>query len=188
MHFATTEHSTIPAASTHIPSPHRLGDDVPSATRATKPLDPRNQAEQPSGRQGNGFLWLEKLCRQVRAEAQSETSGRPGRRRSARMASNVTIIDGPGCGEAFELTDFVTTIGRDDDQDIQLNFGDGYISRFEHAIIIHDVQRKSVRVRDGGRINPVYVNGKALRGEQELSDGDRLRFGHTTLKVDISGK
>lgn len=102
---------------------------------------------------------------------------------AASLPATLTIVDGPGGGQSFDVTQSETAIGRATDQDIQLDFGDAYVSRTGHAVILYDSTMNQLVVRDGAKANPVYLNGCAIRGERQLYIGDRLTLGQTTLLV-----
>ena len=51
----------------------------------------------------------------------------------------VVIVGGPGIGHDFSLVPGQNFIGRDEDMEISLNFGDSLVSRREHALIIFDM-------------------------------------------------
>lgn len=65
-----------------------------------------------------------------------------------------------------------TVIGRS--AECHITIEDPLVSR-EHAHITSD--GRTARLRDLGSRNGVRLNGHALRGEQELVDGDRIRVG-----------
>lgn len=102
---------------------------------------------------------------------------------AASLPATLTIVDGPGRDQTFDVTQPATAIGRGADQNIQLDFGDAYVSRSEHAVILFDNRMNHLVVRDGAKANPVYLNGGAIRGERQLYFGDRLTLGQTTLLV-----
>lgn len=93
----------------------------------------------------------------------------------------VSIVGGPGTGRSFPLLDGQTSIGRADDQDIQLAFGDESISRQCHALITYYGAESGFLLRDGLKVNPVRLNGRAVREDVELDDGDLIQLGETTL-------
>ena len=92
------------------------------------------------------------------------------------------IVDGAGEGQTFALDKHAIQIGRGEDQDIQLAFGDNAISRKSHAIIVYYGEQRGFLIRDGRKPNPVLVNGRSLPGEKYLKNGDLIRIGETTLR------
>lgn len=94
----------------------------------------------------------------------------------------LNVVDGPGDGQNFALTKHMVQIGRGDNQDVQLAFGDNSISREGHASITYYGKQVGFLIRDGLKPNPIHVNGRMLRGEDSLQDGDLIRIGETTLQ------
>jgi len=94
----------------------------------------------------------------------------------------LVIVQGPGCGRSFSMIDGINRIGRGEGQEIQLEFGDNYVSRKSHATIFHYGEGHGFEIRDGGKANPVLLNGRALRGNEHLESGDEIRIGETTMR------
>ena len=82
---------------------------------------------------------------------------------------------------SYTLTSGLTTIGRAENQTVSLDFGDDSISREQHVAIAYDEDENRTYVGHGGKRNIVRLNGKPLLTTEELSDGDHLRIGKTTL-------
>ncbi len=113
----------------------------------------------------------------------------PPRRRRVRTVSRdsapigrLTIVEGAGRGAEFPLTKQFVQIGRGDDQDVQLAFGDTSVSRDGHASVAYYGKQIGFLIRDGRKPNPVLLNGMVLQGEDCLRDGDQIRVGDTTLQ------
>ncbi|MGB3146364.1 MAG: FHA domain-containing protein, partial [Paracoccaceae bacterium] len=94
----------------------------------------------------------------------------------------VVVIKGPGRGESFTLLSGMSSIGRGEDQTIQLDFGDDSISRSNHAAIVYDPETFQVFLGHGGKSNIVRLNGKPVISNEQLKDGDTIRMGETTLR------
>jgi hypothetical protein len=94
----------------------------------------------------------------------------------------VVVTEGPGLGASFTLRAGVSPIGRDEDQTIQLDFGDTAISRQMHAAIAYDEESRGFFLGHGGKSNIVRLNGRPVLSTEDLSDGDTIRIGETTLK------
>lgn len=94
----------------------------------------------------------------------------------------VVIVDGPGRGEAFFLTRLVNRIGRDESQDVSLRFGDDFVSRDCHAVIVYDDEINQFGIVDGKKENPVLLNETVVRRAEKLQSGDTLRVGKTVLR------
>lgn len=91
------------------------------------------------------------------------------------------VLEGAGRGTSFALSKEVSEIGRAEGQDVQLDFGDPYISRTGHATVHYSPASQAIAVRSGGKPNPVLLNRMILDGEKPLNHGDRIKLGLTTL-------
>ena len=93
----------------------------------------------------------------------------------------LTVIDGPGKGETRSVFSGTNQMGRSADNRIPLDFGDNTISRTQHAVIVYDAAQKRFTILDGGKSNPIHVNGERLEAERRLKSGDTIKIGLTTL-------
>ena len=94
----------------------------------------------------------------------------------------IVVIDGPGRGECFSLASGLNQIGRGEEQQVRLDFGDDTISRENHASIAFDEESRTCYLGHGGKSNLVRRNGRPVLSTEELDDGDVIRVGETTLK------
>lgn len=94
----------------------------------------------------------------------------------------LVVVEGPGLGASFTLTAGLSTIGRDGDQTVTLDFGDTSISRERHASVAYDEEDNCAYVGHGGKSNIVKLNGKPLLSTEELNHNDVLRIGKTALR------
>lgn len=94
----------------------------------------------------------------------------------------LVVISGPGRGASFALHNGVSQIGRGDDQTVRLDFGDTSISRNNHAAIAYDDEQGQFFLGHGGKSNLVRLNGSPVLSTEEMSDGDEIRIGETSLK------
>ncbi|MDO6588392.1 FHA domain-containing protein [Salipiger sp. 1_MG-2023] len=92
------------------------------------------------------------------------------------------VTDGPGRGACFTLTAGLSSVGRDADQTVSLDFGDDAISRAGHLSIAHDEEDGRSWVGHGGKANIVRLNERPLLSTEELHGGDILRIGKTVLR------
>ncbi len=99
---------------------------------------------------------------------------------SERPNGSITVIGGPERGTTFNLTEEFSRIGRDHSQEIQLSEDDS-VSRDSHAVIGFNSELRRFMVFDGGKVNPVWVNEKAVADSVFLENGDIVRIGETTL-------
>lgn len=92
------------------------------------------------------------------------------------------VVDGAGRGSAFTLFNGVSNIGRGEDQTVRLDFGDNAISRENHASIAYDPRQKSFFIGQGGKANLVRRNDRPVLSTEEMSAGDLVTVGETTLR------
>jgi len=85
--------------------------------------------------------------------------------------------------QEFDLTGPEVVIGRS--SECQITIEDPLISR-KHARIAIDAEE--ARVSDMGSRNGVRVNGRLVKGEQALKDGDRIRLGTQELVFSMVGR
>lgn len=90
----------------------------------------------------------------------------------------LVVTDGPASGRHFALADHnLVAIGRDDTCTFQIV--DPEVSR-RHLQIHRDGEGKHL-AGDYRSANGVFVNGKRIVNDVELSDGDQMRIGATTI-------
>ncbi len=94
----------------------------------------------------------------------------------------MVITAGPGRGACITLTEGLMQIGRNDDQAIQLDFGDTGISRSNHAVIAYDPEDRKCYLGHGGKANLVRLNGKPVLSTVALSSGDLIRISETSIR------
>lgn len=93
------------------------------------------------------------------------------------LGAELKVTRGPDDGKSFALQKAVTTIGRMDDQDVQL--GDATVSR-RHALVRHEGGNFVLsNVSDRGTL----LNGKPLTADTEIKDGDQIELGGTVLTL-----
>lgn len=98
----------------------------------------------------------------------------------------LTVMDGAGQGETRPVYSGTNQIGRSTDNRIPLDFGDTTISRIQHAVIAYEASSRAFRIFDGGKANPVHVNGEKLANDRALANGDTIKVGMTTLKFTVA--
>ena len=98
----------------------------------------------------------------------------------------LTVIEGPGKGETRPIFSGTNQVGRGPDNRIALDFGDATISRLQHAVIAYDSGTRAFRIFDGGKQNPIHVNGERLSGDRAISPGDTIKIGLTTLRLSVA--
>ena len=126
------------------------------------------------------------------------TKGTPGAQRSSANLDDVptqvqlanagppigrlTIIEGPGLGTVRSVYKGTNSVGRYTDNIVALDFGDNAIPRHQNAVI--DCGDREVRILDGGKPNPIEVNGVRVAKEQVLRSGDLVQIGTTKLRYE----
>ena len=93
------------------------------------------------------------------------------------MASLV-VIEGPGQGVQFPLTEPLVSVGRDDTCTFQVL--DALVSRKHLQVRLDAASGKHV-AGDYRSAHGVFVNDKQIVLDTVLHDGDRIRIGQTTL-------
>jgi hypothetical protein len=92
------------------------------------------------------------------------------------------IVKGPsGVEKAYPMRSVTVTIGRSDQCDIAVK--DGSMSG-RHAEITKI--NGEIRVKDMGSANGIWLNGERV-DDVELFDGDVLRLGQTSIRIDVVG-
>jgi len=103
------------------------------------------------------------------------------------MDVKLNVLGGKNAGQEIPVPGPKFFVGRA--EDCQLRPASHEISR-HHAVIL--VEDGYVAVRDFASKNGTFVNGEQVRGEHELKNGDRLRFGplefDVELAVEVGGK
>jgi pSer/pThr/pTyr-binding forkhead associated (FHA) protein len=88
----------------------------------------------------------------------------------------LVVVRGPRVGEAYELTDEVTKVGRQPSNDVVLD--DVTVSR-HHALFTKTASGR-VTVRDLNSLNGTYVNGSRIE-EAALLTNDQVQIGKFKL-------
>lgn len=94
----------------------------------------------------------------------------------------MVVVAGPGKGHSFAVFNGVSTIGRGVDQTVALDFGDSSVSRERHAAVAYDDENNKFFLGHGGKSNIVRLNDRPVLITEDLSDGDTVRIGETTLR------
>ncbi|WP_170372640.1 FHA domain-containing protein [Ruegeria arenilitoris] len=162
-------------------------DAEPVATEPEEPEAAPEVAEAPASdrrsRVKTTFLGFERpdthvqeLIETAEPVAKSETAG------ATFPVGWLAVTSGPGRGSSITLTEGLMQIGRNDDQAIQLDFGDTGISRSNHAVIAYDPEDRKCYLGHGGKANLVRLNGKPVLSTVPLSSGDLIRISETSLR------
>jgi len=87
------------------------------------------------------------------------------------------VVGGDLNGTIFDLEDGETSVGRNPDCTIPLEFQG--VSRKHFKIVVHN---DSAAISDTGSSNGTFVNNTKIEGEQELTKGDMVKLGSIALK------
>ncbi|MBU1210972.1 MAG: FHA domain-containing protein [Alphaproteobacteria bacterium] len=93
----------------------------------------------------------------------------------------LVILEGPGRGEHCTVYYGQNSIGRGEDQRIQLNFGDARITRDTHAFLVYDDHVRKFYLRDNGKANLIRLNGVAVLAPTDVADRDIISIGETVM-------
>lgn len=93
----------------------------------------------------------------------------------------LVVVDGPGRGSSINISYGLSKLGRGENQEVALAFGDDEISRENHAAIEFDPKTREFFLSKGE--NLVYLNGSRVGqgSEAKLESGDRIEVGATKL-------
>jgi serine/threonine-protein kinase len=98
------------------------------------------------------------------------------------MRITLTVTDGPHTGQVFTFSGHDTfLVGRSRRAHFRLPQKDKYFSRVHFLI---EINPPRLRIMDMGSRNGTYVNGQKV-DMSDLKDEDKIRAGHTVLKVKI---
>ncbi|MEX0317344.1 MAG: FHA domain-containing protein [Ruegeria sp.] len=128
------------------------------------------------------FLGFERPDTHVQDLMETAPAAKPAAAQASFPVGWLVITTGPGRGTAITLTAGLMQIGRNDDQAIQLDFGDHGISRSNHAVIAYDHEDRKCYLGHGGKANLVRLNGGPVLSTVALSSGDSIRISETTMR------
>ena len=98
--------------------------------------------------------------------------------------AKLTVLTDPGKGQVRNVFAGPNSVGRDPSNRIALDIGDGTISRIQHILLTADAKSGEFKIFDGGKANPIYINGAMVDGERPVKIGDVIRIGNTQMKLD----
>lgn len=94
----------------------------------------------------------------------------------------VVVVAGPGLGTAFPLSYGSNRLGRGQDVDVALNFGDESISRGPHCRVVYDVKGRTFYLQPGEGTGLTYMNGGPVLAPTQIQSEAEFEIGHTTLR------
>src|SRR2546423_11978115 len=97
------------------------------------------------------------------------------------IGANFIVKEPSGAVKTFPMRQDRFVIGRSDR--CELSIADSSVSG-RHAEILRT--HGDIKIRDVGSANGIYLNGERIE-EAELFDGDVLRLGQTSIRIDVVG-
>ena len=153
---------------------------IPAPTPAT---DPNTGKPRRSGRVKTRLIGFDKSSGET-VEVSDPMAGKPAMQSAPAFPVGwLVIVDGPGRGNSFMLGPGVAQIGRDEDQAVQLDFGDETISRSNHASVAFDDESREFFIGHSGKSNIVRLNDKPVLSTEAFKNGDLIRIGETTMRL-----
>lgn len=92
----------------------------------------------------------------------------------------LVCVKGPDMGKDYRLHSGTNFIGRSERMDVCIK-NDNAISRSAAASISYDDRSRTFFIQKGEVRNLIYLNGRALRADADLSIYDRIEIGNTML-------
>ncbi|SMR82103.1 FHA domain-containing protein [Aliiroseovarius halocynthiae] len=166
------EEETAPAAEAIDAKPASV-EEVPEAAMSRRRRKPRVKTT---------FLGYERSDNGVQSLLESEPAAAPSSSQASFPVGWLVVTQGPGRGASITLVEGLMQMGRNDDQAIQLDFGDHGISRENHAVIAYDAETRKCYLGHGGKANLVRLNGSPVLSTVPLSAGDTIRISDTTMQ------
>ncbi len=166
------------------PEPVAQAEPAPEAQpEPQQPVADPAPAEDRRGRVKTTFLGFERADTHVQDLIEStEPVAKTETAQETFPVGWLVVTAGPGRGACITLTEGLMQIGRNDDQAIQLDFGDTGISRSNHAVIAYDPEDRKCYLGHGGKANLVRLNGKPVLSTVALSSGDLIRISETSIR------
>ena len=89
-------------------------------------------------------------------------------------------INGPDKGNDYRIKGEKNFVGRAANMDIAIQH-DETISRENHVAVSYNPKKRGFKILPGEGRGIVYLNGDEVDGPKDLSKGDRIEIGQTTL-------
>ena len=94
----------------------------------------------------------------------------------------LVVVRGPGKGNVLTLGNGMNAIGRGTSSRVRLDFGDGNVSRVNHARIAYEPRQRRWLLSHGDGANLTYLNGEVVMAAVEIASGAEIQIGDTTLR------
>ena len=175
-----------------------------SPRRAESPTIPDGDAQEPGRPRGTRASSFEAETQRVktpgrRGQSSGEPKTRPYRPGSDPAPSRtetssaddamddptvgwLVVVDGPGKGQVRRLGYGVNSLGRGGKSRVKLDFGDGEISREDHATVAYDPKGRRYYIQHGGGMNLTYLDDEPVLAPTPLEALRHIVLGATTLR------
>ena len=175
-----------------------------SRKRAESPTIPDGDAPEPGWPRGNRSPTLEAETQRLTTPGRSrQSSGEPKTRpyrpggdsapsRAQKSGTDdamadptvgwLVVVDGPGKGQVCRLGYGVNSLGRGGKSRVKLDFGDGEITREDHATVTYDPKGRRYYIQHGGGMNLTYLGDEPVLAPTPLGALDHIVLGATTLR------
>ncbi|NDW54165.1 FHA domain-containing protein [Aliiroseovarius sp. PrR006] len=161
-----------------VPQVDEPVDTAPEPVEAAAPAPAADRSE----RVKTTFLGFERPDAHVQDSMEAAPVSKQVVEQNSFPVGWLVVTQGPGRGTSFTLVAGLAQIGRNDDQAVQLDFGDNGISRAGHAVVAYNVEDRTCYLGHGGKANLVRLNGGPVLSTVPLSNGDMIRISDTTLR------
>lgn len=92
----------------------------------------------------------------------------------------LVVMEGKGLGQDFRIAETLSSVGRDESNDIVIDNLDEGISRKKHCLIEYDIKKNAFYIERGE--NNTYLNDERVTREgKELKRNDMIEIGNTKL-------
>jgi hypothetical protein len=94
----------------------------------------------------------------------------------------LVVVKGPGVGEVLTLGYGVHSVGRNPENRILLDFGDGAVSGYDHFRVIYDPDTAAFYVQMSVGSNLIKLDGHRVLDRVPLQAGSLIGVGQTVLR------
>ena len=181
------------------PQTRRVGEGSRTTEAQTAPTEPASTppadslfADAPAAEDGRGEAPTKPISREDREGKTRILSPHRPPAAEDRVAAKdpmadppvgwLVIVRGPGKGKVLTLGNGMNAIGRGRSSRVRLDFGDGNVSRANHARIAYEPRERRWLFSHGDGANLTYLNGEVVMVPVEINSGAEIQLGETTLR------
>jgi hypothetical protein len=99
-----------------------------------------------------------------------------------RVSGWLVVVKGPGIGEVLTLGYGVHSVGRNSENRVLLDFGDGAVSGYDHFRVIYDPDTAAFYVQMSVGTNLIKLDGHRVLDRVPLQPGSLIGVGQTVLR------